>query len=114
MAVRKKSGKSAADGTVTEAIVSAVQELLEKHSGEIHRIREESEDKKVTVNFANQIDCSESEPLVTTTIRYTESYTDKITNRLDDPEQGTFSAVVEGAKSEAKKKRGKADGEPEA
>lgn len=104
MSVRKKSGKEAHDGNICAAIVDAVSTLWNRHAKEIHRIREDSEEKKISVSFASEIDCAESEPLITTRIRYTESFTDKITSRLDDPDQGTFETVIEESKKKKKEK----------
>ncbi len=106
MSVKSKGGAKAKDGNVCAAIIDAVETLWNKHAPEIHRIRQESEDKTIVVNFANEIDCSEIEPMVTTRIRYSESFTDKITNRLDDPNQGMFTEITEAAvkASKAEKK----------
>ena len=102
MSVKSKGGSKAKDGNVCAAILDAIETLWNKHAPDIHRIRQESEDKAIVVNFSNDIDCSESEPMVTTRIRYSESFTDKITNRLDDPNQGTFTEITEAAEKAMK------------
>jgi len=108
MSVKSKDGRKPKDGNVCAAILDAVETLWNKHAPEIHRIRQESEDKSIVVNFSNDIDCSESKPMVTTRIRYSESFTDKITNRLDDPNQGTFTEITAAA-AEQKRAQAKAD-----
>ena len=87
MAVKTKSKSEPVFTNIRKAIGLAVDELLNEHSAAIVEHYSESETKKGTLNFACEIDVSESEPLVTTKIRFTETMTDKRVSRLDDPAQ---------------------------
>lgn len=96
MAVDKKKSKQnpQAEGTI-KAILSATEELLRAHIENIMELVENSEGAKVAVPIANTIDCSESQPVVTTTIRYTKTCTDKRVNKLEDPSQGVLFSPVQ-------------------
>ena len=87
MGVKKKSTKQPIHTQLVEGITKAVAELYTHHSGEIQENLDESESKKVAVSFGCDLDCSESEPLVTVKIRFSASVTDKRTFRVDDPNQ---------------------------
>ena len=87
MAVTKKKTKQPIHTQIVEGITKAVAELYTHHSGEIQENLDESESKKVAVSFNCDLDCSESEPLVTVKIRFSASVTDKRTFRLDDVNQ---------------------------
>ncbi len=88
MAVKsKKSGNEPQDQHINEAICQMVKELYSEHSGEIRSTLEESEVNKLSISFNVELDCSESEPMVTTKIRFSSSVTDKRVSRLDDPQQ---------------------------
>lgn len=107
MGVKKKSGKAPKGQNLLAAIVAQVEELGRKHMGGILDFVEQAEDKKEKVTFGVEIDCSESEPNVTVSIRYSQSVTDRRSVVLDDPDQGTFKEVVEVAEGETKKRRKK-------
>lgn len=84
MAVKKKDNKTEVmHSKVNAGIQKAMAELYQHHSGQIQENLDEAEDKKVAVTFACDIDCSESEPLVTVRIRFSSSITDKRVFRLD-------------------------------
>lgn len=72
------------------AILKSVEELLVQHSGEIREMLDESEDRKATVGFKIDMDESESEPFVTTSIRFSTAVTDRRVARLDDTNQITL------------------------
>lgn len=99
MAVKGKEPKSKMNhAKIAEGIIAAVGELYKHHSGEIQENLDESESKKVRVGFGVDIDCSESEPMVTVSVRFSASVTDRRVFRLDDPNQITlFSSREEAA-----------------
>lgn len=101
MAVKDKGKAKPIFTQIREAITKAVDELFNEHSGEISQVLDEAEDKGMAVNFAVKIDCSESEPMVTTSIRFSQSVTDKRVARLDDPRQITLFRTAAEAKPEA-------------
>lgn len=90
MPVKKKAeGKKAAMkiGTLIEVVQKAAAELLLQAQDNIQQALTDSEDKKLTINLGVKVDESESEPLVSVGIRFSESYTDKRVTRLEDPNQ---------------------------
>lgn len=88
MAVKKKDEKAkAVDVQIREAIVKAVDELYLQHSGEIRELINESEDHKARINLGVDLDESESEPMVSVSIRFSSSITDKRICRLEDENQ---------------------------
>lgn len=93
MAKSSNSPKEANNDTIKAAILDAVASLWEEHVDQISRIREKAEDKSVTVNFANKIDCSETQATVETNIRFCETFTDKRTNKIEDASQGKFETI---------------------
>lgn len=114
MAVAKKTSKKPAGENLVMAIVAQVEEMMRKHVGAVLAFVDDSESRKEKVNFGVDIDCSESEPHVKVSIRYSQSVTDSRSVVLDDPDQGTFKPLIAAAEGETKKKRkGKKDaGEP--
>ena len=74
---------------VTAALVG-VRELYSVHYNEIRSILDDSETKTVTVNFAVEVDESESAPTVEVRVRFSQAVTDKRITRLDDPNQVAF------------------------
>lgn len=95
---------------VLKSVTQRIDELYRKHADAIEKVREDSDEKKVTVNFAVLIDCSDSVPKVKTRIRYSETVTDEIIDSLEDPKQPTLFTPEE---TKGKGGRGKrsADGE---
>jgi len=77
------------------AILDAVAELWDEHQEEIENIRSRAEGQTISVTFSNTIDGSESQPVVTTKIRFCETYTDERTNKIskDDKNQLKFETV---------------------
>lgn len=119
MSVPTKETKSVPDASIKAAILDAVSELYDEHTDQIRLIRERAEGKVITVNFANEIDCSESQPVVKTKIRFCETYTDERTNKLEDTDQGTFETLeaagrggrkTEGTEDSPSAKSAKGDG----
>lgn len=107
MAVAKKDRSEPNYKQIKDAIVKQAEELLKVHGAEIVELYEESEDGKATINLGAEIDCSESEPMVTTRIRFSTSVTDKRVSRLDDPKQIRLFTEM----PKAKKDKDKEDGE---
>jgi hypothetical protein len=70
---------------VQRAIAEDVQDLYAVHETHILKVLNESEDRKVTVNFAVEFDDSESEGVVETKMRFSQAVTDKRTRKLDPP-----------------------------
>ena len=89
MAVQKKGKTEVLHRKVVAGLIKAVEELYTHHSGEIQENLDESEAKKVRVGFSADIDCSESEPMVTVGIRFSASVTDRRVFRVDDESQPT-------------------------
>lgn len=88
MAVKRKKNEAKPIHTqIVDGITKAVSELYTHHSGEIQENLDESENKKIAVTFAAELDLSESEPLVTVKIRFSSSVTDKRSFRVDDQNQ---------------------------
>ena len=115
MAVKDKGKAKPIFTQIREAITKAVDELFNEHSGEISQVLDEAEDKCVAVTFGVKVDCSESEPMVTTGIRFSQSVTDKRVARLDDPRQITLFKTAAEAKPEQEElpAAGDADAKPD-
>ena len=119
MAVKKKDGKiELMHNKVNVGIQKAISEMYQHHSGEVQENLDESESKKITITFKADIDCSESEPLVSVGIRFSASITDKRVFRVDDsidvadPNQIVMFASAKEAKPQAEgdeKKEGEAE-----
>lgn len=92
MTVRAKSADPS-DETIKAAILDAVAELFDEHLEQINGIRDTSETKSIVVNFSNEIDCSESQAVVTTRIKFSQSFTDRRTNKIEDGKQGKFETI---------------------
>lgn len=93
MARKKIGGDSALgeiQGGVLKSIAANVDALYRKHASAIDKVQRDSDEKKVTVNFAVLIDCSDSVPKVKTRIRYSETVTDELIDSLEDPNQPTL------------------------
>ena len=115
MAVKEKGKAKPIFTQIREAITKAVDELFNEHSGEISQVLDEAEDKCVAVTFGVKVDCSESEPMVTTGIRFSQSVTDKRVARLDDPRQITLFKTAAEANPEQEElpAAGDADAKPD-
>lgn len=75
---------------VLKSILLRTESLYRKHAAAISRVRNESDEKKVSVGFGVLIDCSDSTPKVRTRIRYSETVTDELIDSLEDPLQPTL------------------------
>jgi len=108
MAVKAKRTGTPGGGNIKDAILAKIDDLWTAHVEEVLRIIKESEDHKVTVGFSSDIDCSESAPSITIKMRFSETFTDSRKVQLDDPNQGTFTDVVQQAEKQPEKpKRGR-------
>ena len=107
MARAKQTPKDTPKAAVIRAAAQQAADLLEKHIAEIFKVCDESDENKVTVNLAVELDRSESEAMVSTRLRFSQSVTDKRTSRIDDPAQEKFEFIDK----PTKKKEG--DQEPE-
>lgn len=100
MAVKVKTKKvkigelNPQDVTVLAGIRQAVDALYRRHAQELDRIRGESEQDKITVSFAAEIDCSEGAPSLKVSIRYSQTYTDNVVSRLPEPGQEVFEFMT--------------------
>lgn len=102
MAVSKKAQRKVPkDIQIRESITKAVEALYDAHAGEIADFRDQSEESKVTVTFGVDIDCSESEPKVKVSIRFSKSVTDSRVATLDDPDQLNLLTPEEFARQKA-------------
>jgi len=112
MAVKaKKSAVPSWEETVSKT-VEAMNELLTVHGDEIGEAINESEDRCLTVGLKMDLDCSESAPKVTVSLRFTPStVTDNRTIQMDDPAQGKLEIytneelAAQKAKAEAEAER---------
>ena len=113
MAVKGKKSTVPLHKQIVEGIVKAVAELYTHHSGEIQENLDESESKKVVISFATSLDCSESEPMVTVSIRFSSSVTDKRVFRLDDSKQISLFETEKEARPEMQKEADETGAEAE-
>lgn len=93
---------------IQEQVLEAIGELASEHAEEIQTAIEEADDKKQTVNFAVELDCSESAPTINVRCRFSTSVTDRRTIRCDDPNQETFSIMTPEQLKKADEKKAKA------
>ena len=92
MAVKSKTSE-VKPGSFDEFKMKALlasDELLTQAQDNIQKVLDDSESKKIAVSLKIDRDDSESEPLVTVSIRFSEAYTDKRVARLNDPNQKTL------------------------
>jgi len=74
---------------------AALDQMLDVHDKEIRAAIDESEEKKLPLNFVVKLDCSESEPSCTVDLRFTpRTVTDSRTIRVTDPNQGEFHVMT--------------------
>jgi hypothetical protein len=106
MSVQRKASKEASPERVQEGINAGVNHLYSRHADAIEAIRRRSEDECITVNFAVDINGSESEPSISVGIRYTESHTDKVVSKLPPKGQEVFEFI---SPAKAKEAAAKAD-----
>ncbi len=111
MAVKKKGQKKGRNEPLLspetlEAMHEDIGDLYKQHEEELMDVLDESEDKKVTITFAVQIDKSETEPQLKTTLRFSTSVTDSRLRTLSNPMQPELVDVkaVREASREAKAK----------
>lgn len=83
----RKSKEDMISPETLEAIQEDVGELYKEHEAEIRQVMDESEKPVVVVGFGVKIDLSESEPIVETSIRFSQTVTDRRVRKLDDPKQ---------------------------
>src|SRR6187455_1736199 len=77
-------------GGILKSLEQNVGTLYRKHAHAIEKVQDDSDEKKVVVNFSVLIDCSDSAPKVKTRIRYSETVTDELIDSLEDPNQPTL------------------------
>jgi hypothetical protein len=87
---KKKSVITVRNEHIIAAILASTREMLEEHIAEAMELVDQSETSAVVINLPSKIDCSESQPSVTTTLRFTKSFTDKRSKQLEDPSQGSL------------------------
>lgn len=103
---KKKTGDADSTlGQLKAQFIKRTSELWDKHEEEVLQILEESEEKKMTLSFAAQLDLSESSAQVKTVIKFSQNVTDSTEDTLDDPNQ-LFMPEIVGAAGPGKK-RGK-------
>ena len=95
MATKTKSKKAdKLDGLQKPEVITAIAEdisdLYFVHEDHILKVLNESEERKVTINFSVELDESESEGTVETRLRFSQAVTDKRTRRLDPPNAPTL------------------------
>ena len=78
------------DEGILKSILMRTESLYRKHAAEIAKVREESDEKKVSIGFSVLVDCSDSAPKVRTRIRYSQTVTDELIDSLEDPSQPTL------------------------
>ncbi len=111
MAVKKKGQKKGRNEPLLspetlEAMHEDIGDLYKQHEEELMGVLDESEDKKVTITFSVQIDKSETEPQLKTTLRFSTSVTDSRLRTLSNPMQPELvdPKAVREASREAKAK----------
>ncbi len=120
MAVKKKGQKKSKSEPLLspetlEAMHDDIGDLYQQHEEELMQVLDDAEDKKVTVTFAVQIDKSETEPQLKTTLRFSTSVTDSRLRTLSnpaqpelvDPKQVLAESRAAKAKERERKKSGK-------
>jgi hypothetical protein len=70
-----------------DKFIANAAELWDKHWGEAVAIVKEAEEKKVTLNYKAMIDFTESKPMLTTRIAFSQAFTDETTTEFEDPDQ---------------------------
>ncbi len=78
-----------------KSIVEGIERLWEKHGAFALEFAEGSDKQKVSVSFPVEIDLSKSEPVTSVGIGFSQRVTDEVVFTLDDPDQGTFSELME-------------------
>lgn len=107
MGVKNKPKKDVKGSNLIAAAVAQFEALLREHMHEALQFLDESEDKSMTINCATKFNLAESEPQVESTLRFSQSVTDKRTSVLDDPDQGSFKPLVKAAEGETEARRAK-------
>lgn len=92
MAVKKKGQrKSKSEPLLSPETLTAMHEdigdLYKQHESELMEVLDESEDSKVSITFTVQIDKSETEPQLKTSLRFSTSVTDSRLRTLSNPNQ---------------------------
>lgn len=87
---QKKVPKEPRNAAVVGAILAGVRSLYETHEDQINKVKDESETKTVTVNFAVDLDYSDTQPVIEVRVRFSQSVTDKRVARIEDPNQESF------------------------
>lgn len=113
MAVKKKGQKKSKSEPLLspetlEAMHEDIGDLYKQHEEELMGVLDDSEDKKVTITFAVQIDKSETEPQLKTTLRFSTSVTDSRLRTLSNPNQPELvdpKAVLEASRAAKAKER---------
>jgi hypothetical protein len=101
---KKKAGKKANIAVISAAVQKAVEELLVQAQDRIDKQLDEAEVRALKINFSVDLDETESEPQIKVGIRFTDSYTDSRSCRLDDPEQIQFFSKEELAEKKKSEK----------
>jgi len=119
MPAKKASGGKAAKehiGEIRESIMEKCGELFDANVANIMRILEESEDRKVAVNFNTMIDASESKALLSVRIAYSEKFTDERVEEFEseDPNEPFLPGIkpIELKKEAKAKAKAKGDKKP--
>lgn len=102
---KKKIDKEGLMKHFTAEFIRSGEELLDDHAEDMEAVLEAAETGKLAFGIRGLIDTSESRPKLTTRLTFSEVHTDERVVQLDDPKQGTFSAIVEGAKGGIKKSK---------
>lgn len=86
-------------------------ELWKKNQDRFMTVLEESESKKVKVNFAVSLDFSESSAVLGTAMRFSEVFTDERSHTFEDPNQEQIPGTAPEDLKAEKKGRAKSGGE---
>lgn len=105
----KKPSSPELGQTYRDAIVQSVAKMLENNAEEIEVIRVNSEQGIISIGIGAKVDGSESEIVVTTQLRFVETHIDKVTTRMENPNQGKFE-FIEDVGSESNGEEGKPKG----
>lgn len=78
-----------------DSILEGITRLWEKHGAFAIEFAEDSDAQQVSVSFKVGIDLSKSDPITSVHIGFSQKVTDEVKFTLDDPNQGTFTELME-------------------
>ena len=89
-----------------DAFTLRIGDLWDAHIDEALTLLKEAESSEVTLNFACELNFKESVPKMKSRLRFTRSYTDERDDEFD-PNQTEMGGLVDAAKAEGSRRRGR-------